>query len=232
MRTGLIRAMTGLNMGLMDRMKETASQAVNDARKGVSKFGVDLTAEMQDLEPAETAGGPTPLYEVESHIDGKNAKVRLWPDRIEWERGRGISGAKITTAVFTMGASAAVTGLRGSKDAFQMVLLEHVTNVSNAKDGLLYHAVNVQTASGGAVNTDSFRVSREEAREFRNAILGAMQALRNPTPRTAPPSPATPPQQTPPDFLTQLEQLGKLRDAGVLTDDEFAKKKAEILDRL
>lgn len=34
------------------------------------------------------------------------------------------------------------------------------------------------------------------------------------------------------DVLGQLEQLGKLRDAGVLTDAEFESKKSELLDRL
>ena len=35
-----------------------------------------------------------------------------------------------------------------------------------------------------------------------------------------------------PDVLGQLEQLGKLRDAGVLTDAEFESKKSELLNRL
>lgn len=34
------------------------------------------------------------------------------------------------------------------------------------------------------------------------------------------------------DPIEQLERLGKLRDAGVVTDEEFAAKKAEILSRL
>ena len=34
------------------------------------------------------------------------------------------------------------------------------------------------------------------------------------------------------DPIDQLRRLGELRDAGVLTEDEFAAKKAEILSRL
>ena len=34
------------------------------------------------------------------------------------------------------------------------------------------------------------------------------------------------------DVMAMLEKLGQLRDAGVLTDDEFASKKADLLDRL
>lgn len=44
--------------------------------------------------------------------------------------------------------------------------------------------------------------------------------------RPAAPSPAAP------DHLAQLKQLGDLRDAGVLSEDEFAAKKADILSRL
>lgn len=35
-----------------------------------------------------------------------------------------------------------------------------------------------------------------------------------------------------PDVLSQLQQLGQLRDAGVITEDEFEAKKAELLKRL
>jgi hypothetical protein len=35
-----------------------------------------------------------------------------------------------------------------------------------------------------------------------------------------------------PDLMEQLRQLGQLRDAGILTEEEFTSKKAEILLRL
>ena len=34
------------------------------------------------------------------------------------------------------------------------------------------------------------------------------------------------------DYVAQLEKLGQLRDAGVLTDEEFQSKKVEILRRI
>lgn len=40
------------------------------------------------------------------------------------------------------------------------------------------------------------------------------------------------PSATSPDPIEQLERLGKLRDAGVVTDEEFQAKKAEILSRI
>ena len=45
-------------------------------------------------------------------------------------------------------------------------------------------------------------------------------------------SAAAPAEGTQPDVLAQLEQLGKLHAAGVLTEVEFAAKKAELLARL
>ena len=56
----------------------------------------------------------------------------------------------------------------------------------------------------------------------------AYRQLRNaPTAKTEAPAAAAEP-----DVLGQLEQLGKLRDAGVLTDSEFESKKSELLGRL
>jgi hypothetical protein len=41
-----------------------------------------------------------------------------------------------------------------------------------------------------------------------------------------PPQPQAPPET---DMLTQLQQLGELKSAGVLTEEEFAAQKAKIL---
>lgn len=49
-----------------------------------------------------------------------------------------------------------------------------------------------------------------------------------PVPAAPPTAAAAPPVDTD-DMLNQLERLGKLRDAGVLTDEEFAAQKARIL---
>jgi hypothetical protein len=59
----------------------------------------------------------------------------------------------------------------------------------------------------------------------------------NPTNFAAPPAPPAPvyqPQQQQPsgDLVALLEKLGQLRDAGVLTPEEFASKKADLLNRL
>lgn len=58
---------------------------------------------------------------------------------------------------------------------------------------------------------------------FRDAIEQAMMA------RHAPAAPAV---AAAPDVMAQLTQLGQLRDAGILTTEEFETKKAELLSRL
>lgn len=50
--------------------------------------------------------------------------------------------------------------------------------------------------------------------------------MEQPSPDTVIASPA------PPDALEQIKRLAELRDAGVLTDDEFASKKAQLLETL
>lgn len=59
--------------------------------------------------------------------------------------------------------------------------------------------------------------------ELRAAIEQALADRGRPA---APVSPASP------DHLAQLKQLGELRDAGILSDEEFEAKKAEILGRI
>ena len=58
--------------------------------------------------------------------------------------------------------------------------------------------------------------------EFVETVKGSM----------ATPAPPSTPQQASNDPMEQLEKLGKLRDSGVVTKEEFESKKAEILSRL
>jgi hypothetical protein len=226
-------------MGLFEQMKGAASQAAGQAQAGLSKAKQDFGASRNDAPALDAAGAasgdPRPLVELMSHIAGKNAKVRLWPDRLEWEQPRGLSGGKLTAGMMTGGLSLLATGVKGGKEGHDMVLLKYVTNVTSAKDGLIYHAVTVQTASGGAVNNVTFRVNRDEAAQFRASILKAMQALEEKASAPIVVTQAAPPAALPvaaPDFAAQLQQLASLRDAGILTEEEFVSKKTELLSRM
>ncbi|MFL5883460.1 MAG: SHOCT domain-containing protein [Thermoleophilaceae bacterium] len=62
----------------------------------------------------------------------------------------------------------------------------------------------------------------------RRAEQEAEPAAPPPAAPAAPPSPASAGGISP-STLDQLEQLGKLHEQGVLTDDEFAQQKAKLL---
>jgi len=102
----------------------------------------------------------------------------------------------------------------------------------------------------GTATAVSGRVQRRQADKYaerdahaaaqRSAAYEEEMGAQQPQP-AAPPQPqyAAPPQQQyapePPaalsqaDLINQLKQLGELRDAGILTEDEFAAQKAKLL---
>lgn len=103
------------------------------------------------------------LLSFTSHVAGKNARVELFEDRVEWSRA-GISGGKATAAVFTAGLSALATGLR-NKDT-EMIPLRSVSSVTSKK-GMMNTTVSVITPG----NTIDFRVSHGEAQSFKDQLL-------------------------------------------------------------
>ncbi|WP_030618197.1 DUF4429 domain-containing protein [Streptomyces sclerotialus] len=70
-----------------------------------------------------------------------------------------------------------------------------------------------------------------ESLPFAAAVL---QAVRNagPAPAPAPRRRTLEPHRGPADIADRIRQLGELHDAGLLTDDEFSAKKAELLAEL
>ena len=82
----------------------------------------------------------------------------------------------------------------------------------------------------GTATAVSNRVSRRQANRWsaqqEPAPPPPQQYQEPPPPAYAPPPP---PADDGPDMLDQLQKLGELRDAGVLTEAEFAAQKAKIL---
>lgn len=108
-----------------------------------------------------------PLMSFASHVQGKNARVELHPDRLEWTK-RGSTAARATAATLTGGLSL----LGGRKEERETVLLRAITNVSARRDGLRNSIVTVVTA-GGSVG---FRCSHGEAEQMKTEILRLMTA--------------------------------------------------------
>ena len=85
----------------------------------------------------------------------------------------------------------------------------------------------------GTATAVSNRVSRRQANRWsaqqEPAPPPQQQYQEPPPPAYAPPPPPPPPADDGPDMLDQLQKLGELRAAGVLTEAEFAAQKAKIL---
>jgi len=83
----------------------------------------------------------------------------------------------------------------------------------------------------GTATAVSNRVSRRQANRWAAQELPQQQPQQQyqepPPQQYAPPPPA--PAAEAPDMLEQLQKLGELRAAGVLTEAEFAAQKAKIL---
>lgn len=165
-----------------------------------------------------------PGYSFTSHIAGKNARVDIYTDRIEWERG-GVSGGKVAAGILTLGVSTLATGVRAKKNT-EMIPIKAISSVSSKKDGALNTVVRLATSSGDI----EFRTSHKEAAIVKDYV----QKLMLWDPAKAAPAQTAPTEAAPatPDPGAQLQQLKGLLDAGVLTQDEYDAKKTEILARM
>lgn len=95
----------------------------------------------------------------------------------------------------------------------EQVVLQDVPNPREAVDILNRVANEARIAAHAMANTRHF----------------TSHAPTAPDPSTAIPAPAP---AAAPDPIEQITKLGQLRDAGVLTEEEFTSKKAEILARM
>lgn len=176
-------------------------------------------------------GKSVPLLYFVSHIEGKNARVSVWPDRVEWDRkGLLSTGAKAGMAVMTAGMSYLATGVT-RKQSTEVIPVKSITSVTTKRGLGLQTKLTVITAG----NTIEMRIAHKEAEQVRSVLMQLSSGTHPSQKVSAPSAPAV---EVPaavaagPDLATQLQQLASLRDAGILSEDEFAAKKAEILARM
>lgn len=104
-------------------------------------------------------------------------------------------------------------------DSREELPLTSVASVST-ETSIWFGTLTVHSTAGQTLVVDS--VNDDVLGEFAAVLRSEAAAARTP-----PPAPVAAP-----DVLDQLRKLGELRDAGVLTEEEFAAKKATLLDRL
>lgn len=111
-----------------------------------------------------------PVLQFKSHVEGKNADVHVYRDRIEWSQGKGISGAKATAALLTAGASAVATGLRKKHGDYEVLPVKGISSIRVEKDGLRFSKVLVATSTG----VIGFRVGHDEAKSIAGQLTQLM----------------------------------------------------------
>ena len=166
------------------------------------------------------------LLTFTSHVEGKNAVVAIYSDRLEWEKPKGMSAGKLTAGVMTFGLSLAATGVK-SGGSNEMIPVKSMTSVTAQKDGMRYWKVTVITSG----NTVDFRVSKDEAQAVKDTLTRLMLGSHPSQNQSAAPAVAAAPAAEP-DAMEQITKLAGMRDAGILTDEEFNAKKAELLARM
>jgi hypothetical protein len=175
-----------------------------------------------------------PALKFKSHIEGKNAEVAIWADRIEWSRAGEVSKGKLALSTVTVGLSLLGTGVRKSGDS-SVLPISSVSAVNTKRDGLMNDLIQVISSGTLAVE---FRVSHKEAPLIRDTIMGLVEtSRRTPEPHvevvTASPLPTPAPATAlATDPAEQLKKLADLHQSGLLTDEEFAAKRAAIVDKL
>lgn len=162
-----------------------------------------------------------PLLQFTSHVPGKNAKVAIYPDRIEWERTGlkvpgGVKGAVLTSGLTLLAAS--------SRKDTNMIPVRQIQGVTTHKAGLGYTTVRVATAG----DTTEFRVTKREAEQVKSTLLQLMDQPVQPV-MDQPVQSAASLDDSRRSLADELRKLAELRDAGVLTEAEFAAQKARLL---
>jgi hypothetical protein len=193
----------------MGKAKAAATQATASAQQMAGQ----ATEKSRQMDQASLdKQGPMPegaLWRGISHDAGRNAVVTLYPDRIERVKQSG---------------HMSVTGmLTGGFEDVEVIPTKSISSVQ-VKRGAWYHDVTVY-ASG---NTIVLSVDAAAAEQLRGLIMNQVAGGSSSPPA---PSPAAP-QPAAPSIVEQIKQLGELRDAGLISAQEFEAKKADLLARM
>jgi hypothetical protein len=125
----------------------------------------------------------------------------------------GATGAMLTGSLTLLAAS-------NRKDT-NMIPIRQIQGITTHKAGFGFTTVRVATAG----DATEFRVTKREAEQVKSTLLHLMSQPVQPIMyQSAQPAPA-------PDGLVadELRKLAELRDAGVLTEAEFAAQKDRLL---
>ncbi|WP_116449441.1 PH domain-containing protein [Blastococcus litoris] len=233
-------AAAGGKLSWKDRLKQVADQGKAMADQGKQKL-----AEQNARRTEQWANDPSTLWFGESKSAATSAagvskaRYRITRDRVWIESG--LLGTRTESvplwAVKDMDVRQAVWQ-RGNDVGDVVLVLEDPSY--GAKADMFTLSGNVEGTTTGQVVLDNVEGPYavmdllapliSEARQ-KKTVERQSQYVHHMTPGFGAPAPAAPPPAAPPqtDMVEQLRKLGELRDAGILTEEEFAAQKAKIL---
>lgn len=114
--------------------------------------GVPKTFRQRLNEQINESGKPDgALMAFKSHVEGRNARVTVWPDRIEWTRHRMLG-----------------------RDDTNTILTRSVTGIKTHKGGLQYTTVSIQSGASSV----AMKVTKAQAAELRRIVRGVRAEMR------------------------------------------------------
>lgn len=205
----------------------------DQATSGMNGFANRIRSATQDFtarsssEASALEGAPGVLWSAKGQpltgIGG--GRYRLTATTLFFERGTLTTNAQQvpTNQLFDIDLRQSLTQkTRGVGD-----VVVHVQRASRVEQVILNDVPNPREA------VNIINEVANQARINAHTMANTRHFTSNPAPAVpASPPEAAPPMTTAPDAIEQLTKLGQLRDAGILTEDEFAQKKADILARM
>lgn len=99
------------------------------------------------------------------------------------------------------------------------------------RPGLIGTAARTAVIAGTAQAVSGRVARRQQEKAYEQAVEQGAVPAATPAPQTPPAAPQASPEAAAPvdPAVAQLQQLAALKDQGILTEEEFAAKKAQIL---
>ena len=227
-----------------DRLKQVADQGKAMADQGKQKI-----AEQQAKRTEQWANDPNTLWFGESKsaatsaVGVSKARYRITKDRVWIESGMLGSRTESVPLWSIKDMDVRIAVWQQGKDVGDVVLnledpsygaSQDMFNMSGNIEGTTSGQVVLDNIEGPYAVLDILSPLISEARtkktiERQSTYVHQMNPGMPGMPYAPPPA-APPPAPAPqPDMVEQLKKLGELRDAGILTEEEFAAQKAKLL---
>jgi hypothetical protein len=234
----------GLSLAAEARKKKASAADAEKPGEGVAPPGAEMPDEVEQQAEAAAAarpvepttaepddGGPITRPDVaaakarmSTKIGGRRELKKL--DEYLWEDE--------TVSRMATGLYAGKNGLLVLTDR-RLIFLFHGWTGQRNEDFPLDTITSISAGSGialGSITVFSGGAKAEIKGMNKVDAKALVDEIRNRLATRGVPQATAVPQAAAPDALAQLKQLGELHDAGVLTNEEFETKKAELLKRL